>query len=270
MRTGLIGKKLGMARMLTESGQHIPVTLVQVKDCQVVNVKTSDKEGYNAIQVGFDAAKPKRVSKPLKGYFAKQKVLPKKKLVEFRVAPEGLLKTGDMLSVDHFVKGQLVDVSGISIGKGFAGVMKRYNFAGLRASHGVSIAHRSHGSTGQNQDPGRVFKGKKMAGHMGHKRVTIQNLEVVATDLEQQVIVLKGAIPGAKGSYIEIRDAVKSYPGKVALPYPAVLLGQNSVSSTSMTEVEASSEQKEEIQQVQELPQPEEAALSSETENKAE
>ncbi len=223
MRTGLIGKKLGMTRVLTDSGEHISVTLVQVKDCQVVDTRTADKDGYTAIQLGTGPVKASRLAKPQKGFFAKQKIDPKHKLVEFRVTEDALLKVGDRLSVDHFVKGQLIDVAATSIGKGFAGVMKRHNFAGLRASHGVSISHRSGGSTGQCQDPGKVFKGKKMAGQMGNKRVTTQNLEVVGTDLDDQLLVIKGAVPGAKGAYVEIRDAIKKQR-KVDLPFPASLL----------------------------------------------
>ena len=223
MRTGLIGKKLGMTRVLTETGEHISVTLVQVKDCQVVDVRTSEKDGYTAVQLGTGTVKANRLAKPQKGFFAKQKIDPKHKLVEFRVNEDALLKVGDRLSVDHFVKGQLIDAAATSIGKGFAGAMKRHNFAGLRASHGVSISHRSHGSTGQCQDPGKVFKGKKMAGQMGNKRVTVQNLEVVATDPEDNILVIKGAIPGAKGSYVELKDAVKKQ-AKVDLPFPAKLI----------------------------------------------
>ncbi len=231
MRTGLIGKKLGMTRVLTDTGEHISVTLVQVKDCQVVDVRTAEKDGYTAVQLGTGSMKAKRLAKPQKGFFAKQKIEPKKKLVEFRVNEDALLKVGDQLSVEHFVKGQLVDAAAISIGKGFSGVMKRHNFSGLRASHGVSIAHRSGGSTGQCQDPGKVFKGKKMAGQMGNKRVTIQNLEIVATDPEDCLIAVKGAIPGARGSYIELRDAVKKQ-NKVELPFPAGLIASKAVAKT--------------------------------------
>lgn len=237
MRTGLIGKKLGMTRVLTDTGEHISVTLVQVKDCQVVNVRTADKDGYTAVQLGTGPMKANRLSKPQKGYFAKQKIDPKHKLVEFRVNEDAVLNVGDRLSVDHFVKGQLVDASAISIGKGFAGAMKRHNFSGLRASHGVSISHRSHGSTGQCQDPGKVFKGKKMAGQMGNKRVTVQNLEVIATDPEDQILVVKGAIPGAKGSYVELKDSVKKQ-AKVDLPYPATLLQDNELQTAKAEKVD--------------------------------
>lgn len=222
MRMGLIGQKVGMSRVLTEKGEHIPVTLIHVDNCQVVSVKTAEKHGYNAVQVGVGTPKLKNVSKPLRGYYAKQKIEPKRKLAEFRVDADALLKPSDRISVAHFIPGQLVDVSGNSIGKGFAGVMKRWNFGGLRASHGVSVSHRSHGSTGQRQDPGRVFKGKKMAGHLGTKRITVLNLEVIATDTDQNIIVIKGAVPGANGTYLYIRDAVKK-PAK-DLPYPAALI----------------------------------------------
>jgi large subunit ribosomal protein L3 len=222
MRMGLIGQKVGMSRVLTEKGEHIPVTLIHVDNCQIVAVKTAEKNGYNAVQLGVGTPKLKNVSKSLRGYYAKQKIEPKRKLAEFRVDAEALLKPSDRVSVAHFIPGQFVDVSGNAIGKGFAGAMKRWNFRGLRASHGVSISHRSHGSTGQRQDPGRVFKGKKMAGHLGTKRITIQNLEVVATDTDQNLIIIKGAVPGANGSYVYIRDAVKK-PAQ-DLPYPTALI----------------------------------------------
>ncbi|MBX9620499.1 MAG: 50S ribosomal protein L3 [Alphaproteobacteria bacterium] len=223
MRTGLIAEKLGMSRLLTEKGEHIPITLLKVEDCQVVATKTADKDGYTAVQLGVGKAKVKRVSRALRGHFAKGKIEPKKKLAEFRVSDDALLKVGDQLSVEHFLKGQYVDVTGISIGKGFAGAMKRHNFGGLRASHGVSVSHRSHGSTGQRQDPGKVFKGKKMAGHLGHERVTVMNLEVLLTDPELGLIGLRGAVPGNPGGYILIRDAVKCVAPE-GLPFPAALV----------------------------------------------
>jgi len=223
MRTGLIAEKLGMSRLLTDKGEHIPITLLKVDNCQVVATKTVEKNGYTAVQLGIGGAKVKRVSKAMRGHFAKAKVEPKKKLVEFRVSEDALLNIGDQLSVEHFLNGQYVDVTGTSIGKGFAGAMKRHNFGGLRASHGVSVSHRSHGSTGQRQDPGKVFKGKKMAGHLGDERVTVQNLEVVFTDPEQGLIGIRGAVPGNPGGYILIQDAVKKKALK-GLPYPAALL----------------------------------------------
>lgn len=241
MRTGLIAEKLGMSRLLTEKGEHIPITLLKVEDCQVVATKTADKDGYTAVQLGVGKAKVKRVSRALRGHFAKGKIEPKKKLAEFRVSDDALLKVGDQLSVEHFLKGQYVDVTGISIGKGFAGAMKRHNFGGLRASHGVSVSHRSHGSTGQRQDPGKVFKGKKMAGHLGHERVTVMNLEVVLTDPELGLIGLKGAVPGNPGGYILIRDAVKSVAPQ-ELPFPAAL-----VKASPVTQEETIKEEPKEV-----------------------
>jgi len=222
MRTGMLAQKMGMTRVFTEEGHHVPVTVLKVDGCQVVAVRTEDKDGYNAVQLGIGAARVKNVTKARRGHFAKAKVAPKSKLAEFRVPADGLIEVGAELSAEHFVPGQFVDVTGTSIGKGFAGAMKRHNFSGLRASHGVSISHRSHGSTGHSQDPGRVFKGKKMAGHMGDARVTTQNLEVVATDEARGLVLIKGAVPGAKGSWVLVRDAVKrSAPEN--LPFPAAL-----------------------------------------------
>ena len=220
MRSGMIAQKVGMTRVFGEDGSHIPVTVLKVDNCQVVAKRTHKTDGYNAIQVGVGTAKVKRVSKPMRGHFAKAEVEPKQRLQEFRVSEEALIGPGAEILVDHFVVGQRVDVAGTSIGKGFAGAMKRHNFAGLRASHGVSVSHRSHGSTGNSQDPGKVWKGKKMAGHMGDARVTIQNLMVVSTDLEKGIILLKGAVPGAKGSYVLIKDAVKDDVPDEA-PFPA-------------------------------------------------
>ncbi|MBS0271860.1 MAG: 50S ribosomal protein L3 [Proteobacteria bacterium] len=223
MRTGLIAEKLGMSRLLTEKGEHIPITLLKVDNCQVVATKTTQNDGYSAVQLGVGTAKVKRLSKAMRGHYAKAKVEPKKKLVEFRVSEDALLNVGDHLSVEHFLNGQYVDVTGTSIGKGFAGAMKRHNFGGLRASHGVSISHRSHGSTGQRQDPGKVFKGKKMAGHLGAERVTVQNLKVVLTDPARGLIGILGAVPGNPGGYVLIQDAVKKKSPE-NLPFPAALL----------------------------------------------
>jgi large subunit ribosomal protein L3 len=209
MRSGLIAEKVGMMRVFTETGEHVPVTVLRVDNCQVVSHKTQEKHGYVSLQIGCGQARPNSVTKPMRGVFAQAKVAPKKKLVEFRVNEDQLFPVGHELKADHFEAGQFVDVVGVSIGKGFAGGMKRWNFGGLRASHGVSVSHRSHGSTGNRQDPGRVFKGKKMAGHLGSERVTVQNLKVVSTDAERGLILVKGAIPGAKGGYIYITDAVK-------------------------------------------------------------
>lgn len=229
MRTGLIAEKLGMSRLLTEKGEHIPVTLLKVDNCQVVSTKTNERDGYTAVQLGVGTRKSKRVSKAMRGHYAKAKVEPKAKLVEFRVSEDALLKVGDQISVEHFVDGQFVDVVATSIGKGFAGAMKRHNFGGLRASHGVSISHRSHGSTGQRQDPGKVFKGKKMAGHLGAERVTIQNLKVIYTDSDKDLIIVEGAVPGNKGGFVIIQDAVKK--NQKDLPFPAKLVGSASAKS---------------------------------------
>ncbi len=222
MRTGLIAKKLGMSRIFEANGVHVPVTVLAVDGLQVVDVRTMERDGYTAVQLGTGAVKVKNVSKALKGHFAKAKVEPKKKLGEFRVSEDCLLNVGDELSVEHFVPGQYVDVCATSIGKGFAGAMKRHNFAGLEATHGVSISHRSHGSTGQRQDPGKVFKGKKMAGHMGNERVTVQNLKVVAVDAAKGLIMVKGGVPGCANAWVRITDAVKKC-GNVELPLPAGL-----------------------------------------------
>ena len=219
MRSGILAKKVGMTRLFMEDGKQIPVTVLQLDNLQVVAQRTAEKDGYTAVQLGAGTAKAKRTSKAMRGHFAIAKVEPKRKLAEFRVAPENLIEVGEELTADHYFEGQYVDVSGTSIGKGFAGAMKRHNFGGLRASHGVSISHRSHGSTGQCQDPGRVFKGKKMAGHMGAARVTTQNLQVVKTDAERGLIMIKGSVPGAKGGWVTIKDAVKKpFPENAILP----------------------------------------------------
>ncbi|HEX2429900.1 MAG TPA: 50S ribosomal protein L3 [Aestuariivirgaceae bacterium] len=225
MRSGVIAQKLGMTRVFTDDGEHIPVTVLRLENCQVIGHKTADKHGYTALQIGSGRAKPNRLSKAERGGFAVAKIEPKRKLAEFRVSPENLIAVGAEITADHFVKGQFVDVSGISIGKGFQGAMKRWNFGGLRASHGVSISHRSHGSTGQRQSPGRTFAGKKMAGQLGNEKVTTQNIEVVATDVERGLIMVRGSVPGAKGGWVHLRDAVKRklpdgvpVPGKFRLP----------------------------------------------------
>jgi large subunit ribosomal protein L3 len=209
MRTGVIAKKLGMTRIYREDGTNVPVTVMHVDNCQVISQRTAEKDGYSALQLGAGTAKVKRTSKAMRGHFAKANVEPKRKVVEFRVSDDNHVDIGAELSAEHYVAGQKVDVTGTSIGKGFAGAMKRHNFGGLRASHGVSISHRSHGSTGQCQDPGKVFKGKKMAGHMGAARVTTQNLEVVRTDAARNLVMVKGAVPGSKGGWVLISDAIK-------------------------------------------------------------
>ena len=223
LRTGLIAQKMGMTRLFGVDGSHVPVTVLKVEKCEVVAVRTEAKDGYTAVQLGVGMRKAKNVTKPMRGHFAKAKVEPKAALGEFRVGENGLLNVGDEVHVGHFVAGQFVDVAGVSIGKGFAGAMKRHNFGGLRASHGVSVSHRSHGSTGNRQDPGRVFKGKKMAGHMGHRRVTVQNLEVFGVDPERGLILLKGGVPGPKGGWLRVTDAVKSARPPQA-PFPAAVV----------------------------------------------
>ena len=222
MRTGVIAQKVGMTRLFTEEGNHVPVTVLKLDQCQVVAVRTAEKDGYSAVQLGIGKAKVKNVSKAQRGHFAKAKVEPKRKLNEFRVAKDAVLEVGAEITAAHFVTGQFVDVSGVTSGKGFQGVMKRWNFAGLEASHGVSISHRSHGSTGQRQDPGRTFQNKKMAGHMGVDRITTQNLKVVGTDVDKGLILIAGAVPGSAGGYVRVTDAVKRKRPKEA-PYPAAL-----------------------------------------------
>ncbi|WP_341761536.1 MULTISPECIES: 50S ribosomal protein L3 [unclassified Candidatus Tisiphia] len=209
MRTGLIAKKIGMSSIFNEKGERATVTFLQVEDCQVVGQKTLERDGYNALVIGVKDKKLSKVTKPMKQVFANAQVTPKEKLKEFRISKTCFLDVGFALHVDHFVIGQFIDVVGTTIGKGFAGSMKRHNFRGLEASHGVSVSHRSHGSTGGRQDPGKVFKNKKMAGHMGSTRVTIQNLKVVDTDMEKSIIIVSGNIPGSKGSYVYIKDAIK-------------------------------------------------------------
>jgi large subunit ribosomal protein L3 len=209
MRSGVIAQKVGMTRVYNDAGEHVPVTVLKLENCQVVAHRTEEKNGYTALQLGAGNAKVKNVSKAQRGHFAVAKVEPKREIAEFRVSPENLIDVGSELTADHFVPGQFVDVTGTSIGKGFAGSMKRWNFGGGRATHGNSVSHRVHGSTGQRQDPGKVFKGKKMAGHLGDERVTTQNLKIVRTDVERGLILVEGAVPGAKGGWILVRDAVK-------------------------------------------------------------
>jgi large subunit ribosomal protein L3 len=225
MRTGLIAQKIGMTRVFNDEGNHVPVTVLKVDNCQVVAVRTQEKDGYTAVQLGVGAAKVKNVGKAMRGHFAKAKVEPKSWVVEFRVPQDALIDVGAELSAEHFVAGQFVDVVGTTIGKGFAGGMKRHHFGGLRATHGVSVSHRSLGSTGQRQDPGKTFKGKKMAGHLGDVRVTTQNLRVVSTDVERGLIMVRGAVPGSDGGYVLIKDAVKRKAPK-DLPFPAAIRRQ--------------------------------------------
>ncbi|MFI5032852.1 MAG: 50S ribosomal protein L3 [Reyranellales bacterium] len=222
MRTGLIAEKVGMTRVFDAEGAHVPVTVLKMDGCQVVAVRTAEKDGYTAVQLGLGKAKVKNVSKPMRGHFAKAKVEPKRRLVEFRVSADALLDVGAELSATHFLPGQYVDVTANSIGKGFAGVMKRHNFGGLRATHGVSVSHRSHGSTGNRQDPGRTFPGKLMAGHMGAARVTTQNLKIVSVDAERGLILVQGSVPGAAGGYVLVADAKKRTAPK-DLPFPGAI-----------------------------------------------
>lgn len=219
-RTGVVAKKVGMMQIFADDGAQLPVTVLQLEGCTVVAHRTKEKDGYEAVQLGSGAPKVSRLTKADRGHFAKNSVEPKKQLVEFRVEDASALPVGSELSAEHFVVGQKVDVAGITIGKGFAGAMKRWNFGGMRASHGVSITHRAHGSTGNRQDPGKVFKNKKMAGHLGQERVTTQNLEVARVDADRGLVFVVGAVPGAKGSWVEVRDAVKATLPKEA-PAPA-------------------------------------------------
>jgi len=222
MRSGVIAKKLGMTRLFLDDGQQIPVTVLQMENLQVVAQRTTEKDGYTAVQLGAGKAKAKRTSAAMRGHFAVAKVEPKRKIAEFRVSSDNLIAVGEEIVASHYLVGQKVDVAGTSIGKGFAGAMKRWNFKGLRATHGVSVSHRSHGSTGQCQEPGKVFKGKKMAGHMGNVRVTTQNLEIMRTDDDRGLIMIKGAVPGSRGGWVTIKDSVKKAAPE-GLPLPAAL-----------------------------------------------
>ena len=230
MRTGVIAKKVGMTRLFQEDGRHVPVTVLALEECQVVSHRTAERDGYFALQVGSGTAKQKNVNKPQREHFAKAEVGLKMKVAEFRLeSEEGFLPVGATISAEHFVAGQKVDITGHTQGKGFQGAMKRWGFGGMRATHGVSISHRAHGSTGQRQDPGKVFKGKKMAGHMGDKQRTQQNLEIVRTDAERGLLFVKGSVPGSKNSWLVVRDAVKlTLPEGV--PFPGVAIERSAVS----------------------------------------
>lgn len=260
LRSGVIARKLGMTRLFMDDGRQVPVTVLQLDGLQVVAQRTPERDGYAAVQLGAGSAKAKRLGRAIRGHFAAAKVEPKRKLAEFRVDPRNLIDVGEEITADHYFEGQYVDVSGTSIGKGFAGAMKRHNFAGLRASHGVSISHRAHGSTGQCQDPGKVFKGKKMAGHMGDARVTTQNLQVVRTDAERGLIMVKGAVPGAKGGWVTVKDAVKK-PFPDGAPLPAALKGEGSPAVEAALDSEAADAA---------APEEPEAAASAETSETAE
>ena len=263
LRSGVIAKKVGMTRLFMEDGKQVPVTVLQLDKLQVVAQRTPEKDGYSAVQLGAGTAKAKRTTQAMRGHFAVAKVEPKRKVAEFRVAPENLINVGEEITADHYFEGQFVDVSGTSIGKGFAGAMKRHNFGGLRASHGVSISHRSHGSTGQCQDPGKVFKGKKMAGHMGAARVTTQNLQVVRTDAERGLIMIKGAVPGSKGGWVTIKDAVKKpFPENAILPAALKSAAEEAAKAAEEAAAAAAAEAEEEAKRLaEEQAAAEEAAL---------
>ncbi|WP_293902267.1 50S ribosomal protein L3 [Phenylobacterium sp.] len=239
MRTGVIAKKLGMARFFDEAGTHVPVTVLSLEGCQVVAHRTKDKDGYVALQLGAGSKKPKNTSKALRGHFGKAEVEPKHKVMEFRVSEDNLIDVGAEITADHFLPGQKIDVTATTVGKGFAGAMKRWNFGGLRATHGVSVSHRSHGSTGQRQDPGRTFKGKKMAGHLGQETVTTLNVTVWRVDVERGLILVKGAVPGTEGTYVKLRDAIKARAPE-GLPTPGAYrkAGQPSAIEAAETSVE--------------------------------
>ena len=238
MRTGVIAKKMGMTRLFAEDGRHVPVTVLALEGCQVVAQRVADRDGYTAVQLGAGSAKAKNLTKPERGHFGKAEVEPKATLAEFRVSEDALVDVGARISAEHFVAGQMVDVSGSTQGKGFAGAMKRWGFGGLRATHGVSVSHRSHGSTGNRQDPGKVFKNKKMAGHMGDRQRTQQNLIVVGTDAERDLIFVKGSVPGPAGAWLLVQDAVKA-PRPEGAPYPAALKLANVAAETEAAPVEA-------------------------------
>jgi large subunit ribosomal protein L3 len=235
MRTGLLARKIGMTRVFAAEGEHVPVTVLKIDFCQVVSVRTPEKDGYSALQLGVGAAKVKRVTKPQRGHFARAKVEPKIWIAEFRVTENAVLPAGSELTAAHFLPGQYVDVTGVSIGKGFAGAMKRHNFGGLGASHGVSVSHRSHGSTGQRQSPGKTFKNKKMAGQLGAARVTTQSLEVISVDAESGILMIKGSVPGCAGGHVLVRDAARRKPPD-GLPFPAALRGATLPSESSAVE----------------------------------
>jgi large subunit ribosomal protein L3 len=238
MRTGVIAKKLGMTRLFDEAGTHVPVTVLSLEGCQVTAQRTKQKDGYVALQLGAGAKKAKNTTKAERGHFAKALVEPKRHVAEFRVSEDNLIDVGAEFTADHFLAGQKVDVAGLTVGKGFAGAMKRWNFGGMRATHGVSVSHRAHGSTGQRQDPGKVFKGKKMAGHMGQDNVTTLNLTVFRVDVERGLILIKGAVPGTEGTFVKIRDAVKA-KAPADLPRPGAVKTAHAAPSAPETATEA-------------------------------
>ena len=263
LRSGVIAKKVGMTRLFMDDGKQVPVTVLQLDKLQVVAQRTPEQHGYSAVQLGAGTAKAKRTSQAMRGHFAAAKVAPKRRVAEFRVAPENLIAVGEEITADHYFEGQFVDVSGTSIGKGFAGAMKRHNFRGLEMTHGVSISHRSHGSTGQCQDPGRVFKGKKMAGHMGAARVTTQNLQVVRTDSERGLIMVKGAVPGSRGGWVTIKDAVKKpFPENAILPAALKSASEEAARAAEEAAAAAAAEEEAEAKRLaEEQAAAEEAAL---------
>ena len=268
MRTGVIAKKVGMTRLFQADGRHVPVTVLQLENLQVIGRRETDRDGYTAVQLGGGLAKAKNVNKPQRVAFGKAEVEPKAKVAEFRVAEDALLDIGATLSADHFIAGQMVDVSGVTQGKGFAGAMKRWNFSGLRATHGVSVSHRSHGSTGQRQDPGKVFKNKKMAGHMGARNRTQQNLEIVRTDAARGLLFVKGSVPGPKGSWLTVEDAIK-LPRHDDVPYPAGLFDPKAKAPTE--EAPAGLVDDAAVHEIPALPSDEEvAAIAAEQEAGAE
>ncbi len=237
MRTGVIAKKLGMTRFFDEDGAHVPVTVLSLDGCQVTAQRTKEKDGYVALQLGAGARKAKNTSQAMRGHFAKALVEPKRVLAEFRVDEAGLIEVGAEFTADHFVPGQKVDIQGVTVGKGFAGAIKRWHFGGLRATHGVSVSHRSHGSTGQRQDPGKVFKNKKMAGHLGQDNITTQNITVWRVDVERGLILVKGAVPGAEGGYVKVRDAIKRPPTNA--PKPGAVRKAQAEAAPQVAEAEA-------------------------------
>jgi len=269
LRSGIIAKKVGMTRIFQEDGKQVPVTVLQLDKLQVIAQRTAEKDGYSAVQLGAGTAKAKRTTQPMRGHFAAANVEPKRKLAEFRVDPENLINVGEEITANHYFEGQFVDVTGTSIGKGFAGAMKRHNFGGLRASHGVSISHRSHGSTGQCQDPGKVFKGKKMAG----ARVTTQNLQVIRTDADRGLIMVRGAVPGSKGGWVTIKDAVKKpFPENAILPAALRSAAEEAAKAAEEAAAQAEAEAKaaEEARLAEEAAQQEEALKEAEADIQAE
>ncbi len=263
MRSGVIAQKVGMTRVYNDAGEHVPVTVLKMENCQVVAQRTEEKNGYTAVQLGVGLAKVKNTSKPMRGHFAGAKVEPKSRMAEFRVSPDNMLDIGDEIIAGHYLPGQFVDVTGTSVGKGFQGVMKRHNFGGGRATHGNSISHRAHGSTGQCQDPGKVFKGKKMAGHMGHVTVTTQNLRVVETDNDRGLVLISGAVPGPKGGWVLVKDAVKK-------PLPEGALFPAATRKLEKQADAAAKEAEEALAAEAEAAAEEQAAAEQEAQNKAE